>query len=331
MMDFPRFLSTADVPLEHLESAMLVGTIPFKALKSDPRVSYTLYIPREHYNPNPGGPSLPTTQKQHNASALDSVYLLPPLPLVVNIHGTGRNAEKCRDCLKAFAHSERVAILSPLFPAGIDSYTDLDNYKILRYKTLRADVALLSMLDEVAVRWPGIATQRVFMMGFSGGGQFVQRFMYLHSERLRAVSIGGPGRVTALDGTIRWPDGIQDVEEVFGPGVAIDREAIRRLPIQLVVGGEDNAVHGGDEFWEWLKEKKEELAEKQDFLKKPGEMQLAVPRIGRLDTLKALQVAWEEEGISSTLDVVKGVKHDSRGVLDVVQAFLRPLIRALPR
>jgi hypothetical protein len=84
------------------------------------------------------------------------------------------------------------------------------------------------------------------------------------------------------------------------------------------VGGEDNEAHGGDEFWEWLKEKKEELAEKQDLLKKPGEMQLAVPRIGRLDTLKALQVAWEEKGISSTLDVVKGVKHDSRGVLDVV-------------
>ena len=51
-------------------------------------------------------------------------------------------------------------------------------------------------------------------------------------------------------------------------------------------------------------------------------MQLAVPRIGRLDTLKALQVAWEE-------DVVNGVKHDSRGVLDVVQTFLRPPIRAL--
>jgi hypothetical protein len=116
------------------------------------------------------------------------------------------------------------------------------------------------MLDEVAVRWPGIATQRVFMMGFSKGGQFVQRFMHLHSERLKAASIGAPRRVTALDRNIKWPNGIQNVEEVFGPGVVVDKETIRRLSIQLVMGGEGNRIH---QFWKWLKEKKEELAEKQ--------------------------------------------------------------------
>jgi predicted esterase len=325
MMDFPRFISTADVPYQHLKSAMLVGRIPFKALKADPRVSYTLYIPREHYNPDP------RLQKQSNSNELDSVYNLPRLPILINIHGTGRDAETCRERLKDFAHNERVAILAPLFPAGIDSYTDLDNYKVLKYKTMRSDLLLLQMLDEVALRWPGIETQKVFMMGFSGGGQFVQRFMYLHSEKLLAVSIGAPGRVTALDEGMKWPDGVEDLEAVFGPGTKVDREIIRKLPIQLVVGGADNVVHGGDEFWKWLEGKKEELKKEKGLSEKSGDAKTAVPRMGRLDVLKALQKTWQEDGISSRLDVVDGVKHDSGGVLEVVQAFFGPHLRELVR
>jgi hypothetical protein len=282
---------------------------------------HLLYIPREYYNPDP------SCQSQNDSSELDSVYKLPLLPLLINIHGTGRDAEKCRDRLKDFAHSERVAILAPLFPAGIDSYTDLDNCKVLKYKTMRSDLLLLQMLDEVALRWPGIETQKVFMMGFSGGGQFVQRFMYLHSERLLAVSIGAPGRVTAIGKSMKWPDGIQDLEEVFGHVTSVDKEIIRKLPIQLVVGGADNMVHGGDEFWKWLEEKKDELKKEKGLSERDSDSKTAAPRMGRLDVLKALQKVWQEVGISSTLDVVDGIKHDSGGVLDVVQAFFRPHLK----
>jgi hypothetical protein len=52
-MDLPCFISTADVPPKYLQSAKLVDKIPFKALKTDPRVSYTLYITPEHLNPDP--------------------------------------------------------------------------------------------------------------------------------------------------------------------------------------------------------------------------------------------------------------------------------------
>jgi predicted peptidase len=150
--------------------------------------------------------------------------------------------------LKDFAHSEHAAILAPLFLAGIDSYTDLENYKLLGYKTMRSDLTLLQMLDEVAARWTGIATQRVFMIGFSGGGEFVQRFMYLHSERLLIISIRAPGRATALYGGKKWPDGIQNVDEVFGVETRVDIKMISRVPIQLVVSSADNLVHGGEEF-----------------------------------------------------------------------------------
>jgi hypothetical protein len=323
-MDPPHFISTADIPPKFLKSAMLVGRIPFKALNSDPRVSYTLYIPPTHLNPDPN-------HQTQNDEPLRPIYKLPLLPLIVTIHGTSRDAEACRDRLVNLAHNSRAAILAPLFPAGIDSYNDLDNYKLLRYKSMRSDLMLLAILDEVALRWPGIETEKVFLVGFSGGGQFVHRFMYLHAERLRAVSIGAPGKVTRLDEGLTWPNGIQDLEVAFGEGVLVRKDVIRKLPIQLVVGGDDNIVHGGEEFWKWLAGKKKELAGSEEASKTAGVGEVGRARTGRLDTLKALQGEWEKDGINSRLDVVEGVKHDSGAVLDIVQAFLELHITGISR
>ena len=51
------------------------------------------------------------------------------------------------------------------------------------------------MLDEAAQIW-NIDVRKVYLHGFSGGGQFVSHFMFNHPDRLRAVSIGAPGRIT---------------------------------------------------------------------------------------------------------------------------------------
>ena len=320
----PKPTSTADIPLQFLKAVMLVGSVPFKALYNDQRISYTLYVPPEQYNPDPN-------HQLHavGTSILDPVYQLPRLPLLVNIHGTGRNAEKCRDLLIPFAKQERVAVLAPLYPAGIDSYDDLDNYKLLRYKSLRSDIALLEILDEVAARWPGIATDKVFMMGFSGGGQFVHRFMYLHPERLHAVSIGAPGRVTYLDSELRWPKGIQDVEEMFGKGTVVEKTKVGALRgIQLVVGDADNFAYGGAGFWEWRRSR-QTLDQKSEAYEKSSET-LQSEVTGRMETLKSLHAAWHRDGIVSELDVVGGgVGHESEKVLPAVLEFFRPLAREL--
>jgi poly(3-hydroxybutyrate) depolymerase len=320
-MDPPRLVSTSDIPFQFLKAAFLVGSIPFKALRTDPRVSYTLYVPPDHYNPDPN------LQYGTDFKGTSPAYQLAALPLVVNIHGTRRNAETCRDRLTDFANSSRVAILAPLYPTCIDSFNDLENYKLLRYKSLRADKALLDILDEVKVRWPGIATEKIFLTGFSGGGQFVQRFLYLYPERLRAVSIGAPGRVTMMDENLKWPSGIKDVIDVFD-GSVVDREKIRAVKIQLVVGGDDNEVHGGEEFWKWLAEKKEESLKGSGRIEtEAGSKKLEAMSEGRVITLKKVQSEWEKDGIFAQLNIVDGVKHDSAGVLPTVIGFLRPIIQ----
>ena len=318
-MDLPRLLSTTDVPSQFLKSALLVGCIPFKALRSDPRVSYTLYVPPDHLNPDP------SLQHIKDPAKLSSVYQLPPLPLVVSIHGTGRAAESCRNRLISFANSSRVAVLAPLFPAGIDSFNDTNNYKLLRYKSLSSDKALLDILNEVKLRWPGIQTEKVFMIGFSGGGQFTHRFLYLYPERLHAVSVGAPGRATMLDEGLKWPEGIKDVSEVFD-GAVVDKSKIGEVHIHLVVGGADDEVHGGTEFWAWLANKKREMKGSLDA--GTGSQTLAEPKEGRVSTLRRVKETWESEGIQSQLDVVEGVKHDSNGVFAAVLEFLRPLVEA---
>ncbi|RAK94840.1 uncharacterized protein BO80DRAFT_292835, partial [Aspergillus ibericus CBS 121593] len=204
-------LTTPEVPPQFLKPAFLVGHIPQRTLAADPRVSYALYIPPAHYNPDPNR-STTTTAPYNN----------PKLPLLVTIHGTSRNPTPLRTTLPPFANSTPCAILAPLFPANIDGPNDLDSYKLLRSRTLRSDLALLSILDEIATVWPGLDTEKIYLMGFSGGGQFAHRFLYIHPERLMAVSVGAPGRVTMLDEAGKWPGGVGDVEGVFGKGVRRD-------------------------------------------------------------------------------------------------------------
>lgn len=320
-MEVSKAMSTASVPPQFLRAAYLVGSIPFKTLRSEPRVSYTLYIPEKHYCPTAGGKERKVIHRLSN---------LREIPLVVNIHGTRRGAERCRDSLISFADETGITVLAPLFPAGIGMLEPLHNYKVLRQNDFHADKALLDILDEVRNRWPRIATQKVVMIGFSGGAQFVHRFMYLYPERLHAVSIGAPGRVTKLDWKLSWPAGVMDVEEIFD-GVGVDVEKVRQITIQLVCGALDTEVHGGEEFWLWLREMKARFAEYGD----KAEINVSNDDVGkaadRLGGLKRLKDDWEALGIQCQLDVIPQAKHETEKILPAVIRFLRPVIETIAR
>ncbi|KAI1759457.1 alpha/beta-hydrolase [Hypoxylon sp. FL1150] len=312
-------LTTADVPPRFLNATLLINHVPHRALASDPRVSYALRIPAEHYSSQYTAADVgadPATAGGIPASALAKAN---KLPLLVSMHGTRRYVFDI-DALAPFAQSVPCALLTPLFPAGLDGPNDIDSYKLMRSKTLRSDLALLDMLDEVAVRWPGIDTDKIFLMGFSGGGQFAHRFLYLHPERLAAVSVGAPGHVTVLDDSHNWPIGIKDVETLFSR--AIDKSLISQVPIQLIVGGAELTPPGGEQFWAWLGN----LASRNEAAREALAYQFPPMEKGRLCTLQDLHKLWMREGITARFDVVPGVAHDPRGVREGVLAFLRPLI-----
>ncbi|KAI1209260.1 alpha/beta-hydrolase [Annulohypoxylon truncatum] len=308
-----RPLSVADVPPRFLNATLLVGHIPHRALASDPRVSYALYVPPQRYYDSHNGAGGPAPTIPAPAAKL---------PLLVSVHGTRRHMHDVYE-LAPFADAVGCAILTPLFPTGLDGPNDIDSYKLLRSKTLRSDLALLSMLDEVAARWPDVDTDRIFLMAFSGGGQFAHRFLYLHPERLAAVSVGAPGHATVLDEREDWPVGIRDVEGLFGKSV--DKALIRKVPIHLVVGSADVKIHGGKEFWAWIREFQARRGAAGADIGDASAL-LPVDR-GRFETLHNLRDAWKQDGIEAQLDVVEGVSHDARGVRDHVLAFLKPRIQ----
>jgi pimeloyl-ACP methyl ester carboxylesterase len=285
-------LTTADIPSEFWEDAYLVGKVPFKAASVDQRASYCMYVPKKHYKLEP-------SQK---------------IPLIVSIHGNGRNAERCRDTMIDLADRERAAILAPLFPAGINDPNDMQNYKMLSYEEIRYDLVLLGIIDEIAVRWPGIATAKFFLTGYSGGGQFALRFFYLHPARLEAVSVGAPGLVTQLDDTLNWPKGIKGIESLFG-GLSVDLSSLRNVGgVQLFVGSDDTKKPGGG-FVEWLRGRK-------DTVKEIKELSGSIPN--RNESMLKLQEGFKSAGIQSEFDIIDGMAHENGKAVPKIIEFLEP-------
>lgn len=179
----------ADLPPEHPGRRLLTGYTPAFAARCDPRFSYTLFVPED----------LRDDERPR---------------LWVFVHGTRRRTKCYLDGLADLARAERAVVLTPLFPAGISAPDDIDDYKFVEHAGIRFDLVLLSMIDEVAHRW-NVDAAAFFLHGFSGGGQFAHRFLYRHPERLTAVSIGAPGRISPPSGEIT------------------------RVPVQIVIGSLD--------------------------------------------------------------------------------------------
>ena len=271
--------------IRHPTLAYFTGPTPFFACLADPRVSYCLYVPAR----TDGDPER--------------------YPLLVLQHGTARTAAKYRDAYRDFCEEQRIAVLAPLFPAGLIDPTDLHGFKFLNYRGIRFDLLLLQIIDEAAERLP-IVNERFALHGFSGGGQFAHRFLYAHAERLAAVSIGAPGRITLLDETLPWWLGTDGIEKIVG--TRPDIEAIRRVAIQLVVGADDTETweinNPGDSNW-------------MDGVGKTGST--------RIERITTLSESLASHGIKAQLDVVPGVAHSGLGVRPAVEAFIADTLSVL--
>ena len=193
-----------------------------------------------------------------------------------------------------------------MFPAGIIDPNDVDNYKHLLYQNIRFDLLLLHILDEIYKRY-GIANQKFLLGGFSGGAQFAHRFAYLHPDYLLALSLAAPGRVTLLDGTLDWWAGIRDIETLFGQSIQTD--ILKSVPIQLLVGQQDNAditIQKGSPYWTI------------------GANQAGITRHERLFSL---QRQYQQIGCDARLHIVDDCGHDWLPLKSLTIDFFETIIR----
>jgi len=256
-----------------------LGSTPLFACQSDKRFSYCLHVPEAF-----------TTEAASGWS------------LAVIVHGSGRDAPRYRDCFKEFAEANRCIVLAPLFPCRVCDENDLSSYKFLIWDGLRFDQVLLDMVREVEQKYQ-IDAERFLLFGFSGGGQFVHRFFYVHPERLSALSIGAPGVVTLPSDDSDWWVGVQNQKKLFGKG--LNWEAMTRVPVQTVIGEDDLdtweiTIAPTSRYW-------------MDGINDTGS--------NRHDRLQSLRVALEEGGVDVRHDVVPGIGHQGYDVLDPVISF----------
>lgn len=200
------------VPAKFHKELGLVGKIPLTQSAIAPCFSYCLYIPPRYDT-------------------------LETLPLLVLMHSSDREACRLRDNFSALAEQHGCAILCPLFPRLLQDPYDTGNYKMILYEKTRYDLILLSMVEELAIRYTRIDIERFFLFGFSGGGQFVHRFAYLHPTRLLGLAVGAPGTITLPDPLAKFPKGVKDTDTKFG--IAINWKALRAIPSMFLAGGDD--------------------------------------------------------------------------------------------
>ena len=212
----------------------------------------------------------------------------PHYKLLVIIHGTGCAVEDYVRHAKELADRDHVAVLAPLFPGGLIQRDDFNSYKLLSCDGVRYDQILLDMIDDMAKRYPGVETDKFFLFGHSGGGQFANRFLFAHPEKLRACAIGAPGRPTFLNPDEDYFWGTRDFKNYFGHDV--DLAAVQKVPVLVIVGENDTKFIGDSPYGD-----------------------------NRVARMKSLQKNLQEHGVHTELTILPGFAHEG-GEKERVQA-----------
>ena len=101
---------------------------------------------------------------------------------------------------------------------------------------------MLNRIVAEAGRLSGACFNRVYLFGYSGGGQFAHRYTFAHPQRVVALVIGAAGWYTFPDSERPYPQGTG--EAVGLPGVRFDPTHYLRVPACVLVGALDTKRDG---------------------------------------------------------------------------------------
>jgi len=154
-------------------------------------------------------------------------------PVLVTVHGISRHAAKHARHFSRLAEHYGVVVVAPLFDEQ-----HYPGYQRLGLRGERADLALNQILGEVALLTRA-DTRRLYMFGYSGGGQFVHRYAMAYPDRVAAIAIGAAGWYTFPDPSQRFPYGTAPHRKF--PGIRFDAAQFLRIPAIVLVGEQDKA------------------------------------------------------------------------------------------
>lgn len=185
---------------------LATGQVLHMTLRSNPDQQYLLY--------------LPTT------GAKDA-------PIFVTVHGVSRNVEEHAARFAPYAERYHVVLVAPFFPKK-----DFPDYQRLGRvgHGERADTVLQQIVTEVG-ELTGARSEKLYLFGYSGGAQFVHRYMLAYPERVAKLAVGAAGWYTFPDPQLKYPKGIKSSSKL--PGDVFVADKFLKVPACVVVGERD--------------------------------------------------------------------------------------------
>jgi len=228
-------------------------------------------------------------------------------PILIAVHDSDRDCFRTRDVFTPLALQQDLSVLAPHFPCRAITPSIADGYKFLCEPGANYVDLLEAMLHTFAAARP-FDRSRVFLFGFSGGGQFAHRYGLVAASRLAGVVIASPGSVTLLDETLPWWPGVAGIERVVGRPV--DRRGLDGLPMHFIVGSND-LIEGmarrapGDPYY-------------SPFGQAAG--------ANRIEMLEHLAESFRNNGAAASLERLAGVGHDLEPIAAAAIAHFSTLL-----
>lgn len=182
------------------------GRVLRRVLQADPMQEYLLYVP------NCGG-----------AEA----------PILVAVHGLACNPDELARVFSAHCEAAGVVMLAPIF--STEQHKDYQRLGRVG-RGVRADIALDRCVAEV-VTLTNADAEQLHLFGYSGGAQFVHRYLMAHPHRVAGAVAASAGWYTFPDMKERFPYGIRPQRRL--PGVNFNPEEFLQVPITVLVGRDD--------------------------------------------------------------------------------------------
>lgn len=157
----------------------------------------------------------------------------PNARLFVTVHGISRNAQEHANRFATYAERQGVVMIAPLF-----TQERFPRYQRLVGKEggIEADMMLLDIVDEIS-SFISVETSKIYLFGFSGGGQFVHRFALRHPRRVMRYVVGAAGWYTFPNPEQAFPHGIRPNKHL--PHLILDLAEFLRIPGSVIVGERD--------------------------------------------------------------------------------------------
>jgi len=156
------------------------------------------------------------------------------LNVLVSVHGTDGVPEPYMTMCLEDADKYDLVVVAPRF-----DYPTFPNYDTLNLElgAMRSDLWLLGVIEEVAQK-VRIHKEKFWLFGHSKGGQFVQRFVRAHPDRIMKAVASASGHYVTTSSELVFPEGISP--NPFMPDIpTVDFGKFVLTPMAIVIGTAD--------------------------------------------------------------------------------------------